>query len=178
MVDKARIEKAIREIIEAIGEDPSREGVKETPKRVADFYEEFFSPVDSELDVQFSESSDLIMSKVDFFSFCEHHILPFFGKVYIAYIPRDKVVGASKLSKLVYKYAHRLQIQERLTMQIADELWRTLEPYGVMVVVRAKHLCMIMRGVKNKGVLTTSALRGNFLSDKAARLEALRLMNL
>lgn len=161
-MDNERVKKLVRELIIEIGEDPTREGLKGTPERIASMYEEIFAGYDSdsELSVQFSENSSAVIARdIQFYSMCEHHILPFFGKVHIAYAPSDKVFGISKLVRLVEKYSKRLQIQERLTKNIADELFAH-GVKGVMVLAEAEHLCMKMRGVKNNAKLFTSAYRG------------------
>ncbi len=168
-VDKSKIEKAVRDILEAIGEDPQREGLIDTPDRVARMYEELTSGYGKdgadELAKVFEESgSELVIEKdISFSSTCEHHLMPFFGKVHIAYIPNGKVVGLSKLARVVDVYARRLQLQERLGAQIADEIFRELQPKGVLVVIEAEHTCMTARGVKKVGSKTVSyATRGNF----------------
>lgn len=161
-MDKERVRKLVRELIIELGEDPTREGLRETPKRIAEMYEEIFSGYDSdpELLIQFSEDSDVVIAKdIQFYSMCEHHILPFFGRIHIAYSPNGKVFGISKLVRLVEKYAKRLQIQERLTKNIADEL-HSQGVRGVVVMAEAEHLCMKMRGVKNDSKMTTIAYRG------------------
>lgn len=166
-------------LLRNIGEDPLREGLKDTPRRVAEMYDEVFDgyKADAELDVQFSESTDMItLDPIEFYSFCEHHILPFFGDVKIAYIPHGKVVGISKLGRLVDKYAHRLQIQERMTMQIADEFIENVHPLGLLVVVQAQHLCMAMRGIHKHSVMSTSAARGIMIANPYAKQEALSLL--
>ena len=183
-IDKERIKKAVREILIAIGENPDREGLKETPERVANMYEEilggYFQDVKEHIKL-FTASYDemIIVKDIPFFSLCEHHMLPFFGKVHIAYIPnKNKVTGLSKLARIVDVYAKRLQLQERLTEQIADAIVENLNPKGVLVIVEAEHLCMVMRGVKKKGSKTiTSALRGIFKKNYATRMEALSLIN-
>lgn len=183
-IDKERIKKAVREILIAIGENPDREGLKETPERVANMYEEilggYFQDVREHIKL-FTASYDemIIVKDIPFFSLCEHHMLPFFGKVHIAYIPNEnKVTGLSKLARIVDVYAKRLQLQERLTEQIADAIVENLNPKGVLVIVEAEHLCMVMRGVKKKGSKTiTSALRGIFKKNYATRMEALSLIN-
>ncbi len=161
-MDKERVRKLVRELIIELGEDPTREGLRETPKRIAEMYEEIFSGYDSvpEPLIQFSEDSDVVIAKdIQFYSMCEHHILPFFGRIHIAYSPNGKVFGISKLVRLVEKYAKRLQIQERLTKNIADEL-HSQGVKGVVVMAEAEHLCMKMRGVKNDSKMTTIAYRG------------------
>ena len=161
-MDKTRVEKIIRELIIEISEDPTREGLRDTPTRIAKAYEEIFEGYDSnsELSVQFSEDSEVVVAKdIQFYSMCEHHMLPFFGKVQIAYAPNGRVFGISKLVRLVEKYAKRLQIQERLTKNIADELY-SHGVKGVAVMAEAEHLCMKMRGVKNDAKVSSSAFRG------------------
>ena len=161
-MDKNRVEKLVRELIIEIGEDPTREGLRETPARIAKAYKEIFEGYDSnsELSVQFSEDSEVVVAKdIQFYSMCEHHMLPFFGKIQIAYAPNGRVFGISKLVRLVEKYSKRLQIQERLTKNIADEL-HSHGVKGVAVMAGAEHLCMKMRGVKNDAKVTSSAFRG------------------
>lgn len=162
LLNKERVEKLVRELIIEISEDPTREGLQDTPKRIADMYDEIFAGYesDSELSVQFSEDSDTIVAKdIQFYSMCEHHMLPFFGKIHIAYSPNGRVFGISKLVRLVEKYSKRLQIQERLTKEIADELY-SQGVKGVVVLTEAEHLCMKMRGVRNDARMTTIAARG------------------
>ncbi len=166
-MSKSRIRRLIRQLLIELGENPDREGLRETPARVADMYAEIFSgySLDSELDVTFTEESDMIIIReIQFYSMCEHHILPFFGKAHIAYIPNGKVFGISKLVRLVEKYAKRLQIQERMTKQIADELADKVK--GVLVVIEGDHMCMRMRGVKNNSKILTIAYRGEFKSKE------------
>jgi GTP cyclohydrolase I len=161
-MDKNRVEKLIRELIIEIGEDPTREGLRDTPARIAKAYKEIFEGYDSnsELSVQFSEDSEVVVAKdIQFYSMCEHHMLPFFGKIQIAYAPNGRVFGISKLVRLVEKYSKRLQIQERLTKNIADEL-HSHGVKGVAVMAEAEHLCMKMRGVKNDARVVSSAFRG------------------
>jgi GTP cyclohydrolase I len=161
-MDKERVKKLVRELIIEIGEDPTREGLKDTPERIASMYQEIFGGYesDSELSVQFSEDSDIVIARnIQFYSMCEHHMLPFFGKIHIAYSPNGRVFGISKLVRLVEKYSKRLQIQERLTKNIADELFAQ-GVKGVVVLADAEHLCMKMRGVRNDATLTSSAYRG------------------
>ena len=161
-MDKERVKKLVRELIIEIGEDPTREGLQGTPERIANMYKEIFGGYDSdsELAVQFSEDSDVVIVRdIQFYSMCEHHMLPFFGKIHIAYSPNGKVFGISKLVRLVEKYSKRLQIQERLTKNIADELY-SQGVKGVVVFVDAEHLCMKMRGVRNNATLSSSAFRG------------------
>ncbi len=161
-MDQERIKKLVRELIIEIGEDPTREGLKDTPERIGRMYQEIFNGYesDSELSVQFSEDSDTVVARdIQFYSMCEHHMLPFFGKIHIAYSPNGRVFGISKLIRLVEKYSKRLQIQERLTKNIADELFAQ-GVKGVIVIVDAEHLCMRMRGVRNDATVTSSAYRG------------------
>lgn len=161
-MDKERVKKLVRELIIEIGEDPTREGLKDTPQRIANMYEEIFGGYesDSELSIQFSEDSDVVVARnIQFYSMCEHHMLPFFGKIHIAYSPNGRVFGISKLVRLVEKYSKRLQIQERLTKNIADELFAQ-GVKGVVVLADAEHFCMKMRGVRNDATLTSSAYRG------------------
>ncbi len=180
--DRERIEKAVREILIAIGEDPDREGLKDTPKRVAKMYEEVLAgyndSVESHL-VLFTEKYDemIIVRDIPVYSLCEHHMLPFFGKAHVAYIPgNEKVTGLSKLARIVDVYAKRLQLQERMTEQIADAIMEKLGAKGVMVVIEAQHLCMIMRGVKKPGSYTvTSAVKGA-MRKEPTRMEALFLI--
>ena len=174
MVDKEKIEEAVRIILEAVGEDPNREGLVRTPNRIARMCEELFSGTDEAaekaLEVQFScESNDIVLEKdITFHSLCEHHLLPFFGKVHIAYIPEGKVAGLSKLARTVEAYARRAQIQERMTSQIAHALEKSLKPRGVMVIIEAEHMCMSMRGIKKPGTTTMSYFcTGEFKEDKA-----------
>lgn len=161
-MDKERIKKLVRELIIEVGEDPTREGLRETPDRIAKMYQEIFKgyETDSELSIQFSEDSDVVVAKnIQFYSMCEHHVLPFFGKIHIAYLPNGRVFGISKLIRLVEKYSKRLQIQERMTKNIADELY-SQGVKGVVVMAEAEHLCMRMRGVRNDAVMVTAAYRG------------------
>ncbi len=161
-MDKERVKKLVRELIIEIGEDPTREGLRETPERIAEMYKEIFGgyDTDSELSIQFSEDSDVVIAKdIQFYSMCEHHMLPFFGKISIAYSPNGRVFGISKLIRLVEKFSKRLQIQERLTKNIADELYAQ-GVKGVIVMAEAEHLCMRMRGVRNDAMISTAAFRG------------------
>ena len=161
-MDQERVKKLVRELIIEIGEDPTREGLKDTPERIGRMYQEIFNgyEFDSGLSVQFSEDSDTVVARdIQFYSMCEHHMLPFFGKIHIAYSPNGRVFGISKLVRLVEKYSKRLQIQERLTKNIADELFAQ-GVKGVVVVADAEHLCMRMRGVRNDATVTSSAYRG------------------
>ena len=177
-MDKERVKKLVRELIIELGEDPTREGLRDTPRRIADAYHEIFSGYDSdsELSVQFSEDSETVVAKdIQFYSMCEHHMLPFYGTIQIAYVPNGRVFGISKLVRLVEKFSKRLQIQERITKNIADELY-SQGVKGVAVVAEAEHLCMKMRGVKNDAKVTTSAFRGTFEDQKTKEelLKAIR----
>ena len=190
-MDKRKIEKAVKMILEAVGEDPQREGLKQTPKRVADFYEEIFAGLSQNPRSQIklysttrdghlstSNQDEMIIAKDIFFhSLCEHHLLPFFGKVHIAYIPsNNKITGFSKLVRVVETLARRPQLQECLTAQIADTLMEVLKPQGVLVVIEAEQMCLTMRGSKKPGSVTiTSAIRGT-LRKTALRKEALALI--
>lgn len=184
MVDRPRIEKAVREILEAIGEDPEREGLIDTPARVARMYEEIFSGLATEpemhLEKHFGEQHEemVLVKDIPLFSMCEHHLLPFIGHAHVAYIPRrGRVTGLSKLARVVEGFARRPQLQERLTSQIADTIMRQLSPLGVLVVVEAEHMCMTMRGVHKPGSKTvTSAVRGLFQKNEATRMEAFSLI--
>jgi len=161
-MDEERIKKLVRELIVEIGEDPTREGVTKTPERVADTYKEIFAGYDSnsELSVQFSEDSEVVVVRnIQFYSMCVHHLLPLFGKIQLAYSPNGRVFGISKLVRLVEKYSRRLQIQERMTKNIADELY-SQGVKGVAVITEAEHLCMKMRGVKNNASVSSAAFRG------------------
>lgn len=183
-VNKTQIEDAVRLILEAIGEDPNREGLLDTPKRVAKMYEEVFSGLNQDPKEYFEtifgeEHEELVLVKdISFHSMCEHHLVPFFGQAHVAYIPRNgKVTGLSKLARAVEAVSRRPQLQERITSTIADTIMETLEPHGVMVVVEAEHMCMTMRGVKKPGSKTiTSAARGVFAKDAQSRSEILSLI--
>ena len=169
MVDENKIKEAVKLLLEGIGEDPEREGLRETPERIARMYKEIFSGADMDAGIPLSkvfseENNEMVLEKdITFYSMCEHHMLPFFGKVHVAYIPNGRVTGLSKLARTVEIYARRLQLQERMTGQIADAIMRFLSPQGVMVLVEAEHLCMTMRGVRKPGSKTTTvASRGVF----------------
>ena len=183
--DEKKAQKAIKLLLESFGEDLSREGIRRTPERVAEFYKEALSgnAVDplKLVPVHYSteDHEEIVLVKdISFYSLCEHHLLPFFGKAHIAYIPKkDRIIGVSKLIGLVEVFANRLQLQERLTKQIADTVMKAITPHGVMVVIEAEHLCMTMRGVKKTGSqMITSAMRGIFLKDVRTRSEALSLL--
>ncbi|MGB3682837.1 MAG: GTP cyclohydrolase I FolE [Rubrobacteraceae bacterium] len=183
-VDKPRIERAVREILAAIGDNPDREGVLGTPRRVAEAYEYLFSGLGEDptrhLEIGFAEDYGNVVIVRDIYlaSMCEHHLLPFIGKAHLAYIPKDRVVGLSKLARLVEGYARRPQLQERLTAQIAAALYDSLDSRGALVVIEADHSCMTMRGVQKPGSITvTSATRGLFEDEPARRAEALALIH-
>lgn len=184
-MDKEKIKKAVTMILEAIGENPEREGLKDTPKRVADMYEEIFAGLkknpEDELSVFFSEEHNemVLVKDITLHSMCEHHLLPFMGKAHVAYIPREgKVTGLSKLARVVDIASKRPQLQERLTTTIAEALMKKLDARGVLVVIEAEHMCMVMRGVKKPGSKTiTSAVRGIFKENQATREEAFALIN-
>ncbi len=183
-MDKKKIEKAVRYILEAIGENPKRKDLQETPSRVAEMYEEIFSGVNKdpakELEVILDQKHHeiILLKGVPLYSTCEHHLLPFLGRAHIAYIPKNgRVTGLSKLARVVDILARRPQVQERLTTQIAEIIMSKLKPLGVMVVLEAEHMCMSMRGVKKPGTLTvTSAVRGIFKDNEKTRSEALALI--
>ncbi len=184
-VDRPRIRRAVREILEAIGEDPDRDGLIGTPDRIANMYEEIFSGLHEDpgqhLHVTFEAGHDeMVMVKdITLYSICEHHLVPWIGAAHVAYIPNvdGRITGLSKLARLVDGYSHRPQVQERLTTQIAETIERVLEPRGVLVVVEAEHLCMSMRGVRKPGSTTvTSAVRGLFRDNEATRVEAMSLI--
>ena len=183
-MDKERIQNAVREILIAVGEDPDREGLLETPKRVANMYEEIFAGLteDPKQHIKlFKEQSNdemVIVKDIPFYSMCEHHLLPFFGKAHIGYIPSDnKIIGLSKLARIVDNFAKKPQVQERLTSDIADFLNDNLQPKGVAVIMEAEHMCMTMRGARAAGSKTqTSALRGIMRTDAKTRAEVLSLL--
>jgi GTP cyclohydrolase I len=184
-VDLPRIERAVREILLAIGEDPDRDGLRDTPARVARACEEQFSGLGQEpesvLTTVFDAGHDemVLVRDIDFYATCEHHLIPFFGVAHVGYIPNEKgqLTGLSKLARLVDLYARRPQVQERMTSQIADALMSVLEPSGVIVVIEAEHLCMAMRGVRKPGARTvTSAVRGSFRDNDSTRAEAMSLL--
>ena len=184
-VDLPRIERAVREILAAIGEDPDRDGLVDTPARVARAYAEQFSglsqsPEDVLGTVFDADHDELILVRdIEVYSICEHHLVPFFGRAHVAYIPNEKgqITGLSKLARLVDVYARRPQVQERMTSQIADALMRVLEPRGALVVIEAEHLCMSMRGVRKPGAKTvTSAVRGSIRDNASTRAEAMSLL--
>jgi GTP cyclohydrolase IA len=184
-IDYARAEAAVRELLYAIGEDPDREGLRETPARVARAYEEIFQGLYTDPDAVLNRTFDerhqelILVKDIPLFSTCEHHLVPFHGSAHVGYIPNTegRVTGLSKIARLVDLYARRPQVQERLTAQIADAIVRKLDPQGVIVVIDAEHLCMGMRGVRKPGsTTTTSAVRGMFQTSSASRAEALSLI--
>ena len=183
-VDTARIERAVFELLKAIGEDPNRDGLKDTPARVARAYQEIFSGVNQDPTELLTTNFDLgheelvLVKNIEVYSVCEHHLLPFFGQAHIAYLPgfAGKVTGLSKLARVIDLYAKRPQVQERLTNQVADAIEAKLEPAGVMVIMEAQHLCMSMRGIKKTSAVTiTNATRG-LLKDEPHRSEVLNLI--
>lgn len=183
-VDKERIERAVHEILLAVGEDPDREGLKGTPQRVARMYAELLSGMkespEAHIKSAFTENYDeiVLLRDIPFYSVCEHHLMPFIGKAHVAYLPRGKVIGVSKLARIVDTYAKRLQLQERLTDQIAEALMKGLKPLGVAVIIEASHSCMTIRGIKKPGsMMVTSSLRGTFRKDPRSRAEVMTLLN-
>jgi GTP cyclohydrolase I len=185
-VDVERAERAVAELLAAIGEDPARDGLVRTPARVAAMYSEIIGEAIEDpaeyLTVTFAAEHDemVMVSEIPFASLCEHHLVPFLGRAHVAYIPSSdgRITGLSKLARVVDGYARRLQVQERMTTQIAEAIERTLEPRGVLVVIEAEHLCMSMRGVRKPGTLTvTSAVRGQFRRDAATRAEAMAFIH-
>ena len=182
-VDIATIERAVREILVAVGEDPDREGLRNTPARVAQMYEELFAGLFEDpaehMGVGFQERYDemVVLRDIPFHSMCEHHLLPFMGKAHVAYLPRGTVVGLSKLARVVEVFARRPQLQERLTCQIADLIMEKLDAKGSAVIIEATHTCMTIRGVRKPGsVMVTSAMRGTFRQKLATRTEAVNLL--
>jgi GTP cyclohydrolase I len=182
-VDHERIRRAVREILVAVGEDPNREGLLETPDRVARMYAEVFSGLRTDpavhLQTMFTQKHDemVLVKDIEFASCCEHHLLPFIGKAHIAYLPNGKIVGLSKLARVVDAVARRPQVQERMTEHIADLIMTHLKPRGVGVIVEASHSCMTIRGVRKPGAMTiTSSMRGGFLNDAATRSEFMSLV--
>jgi len=183
-IDTKRIEAAVREILLAVGENPDREGLKKTPARVARMYAELFAGIhdDPKRHIQqvFTENYDeiVLLKDIPFYSMCEHHLLPFMGKAHVAYIPRGKVLGISKLARIVSAFAQRPQVQERMTTQIAEFLMSQIDTRGVAVVLAATHTCMTIRGVKKPGsAMVTSAMLGCFRSDTRSRAEVMSLIN-
>jgi GTP cyclohydrolase I len=185
MIDKEKIRKAVREILEAIGENPDREGLLETPDRVARMYEEIFAGLHCDISKSIkifkeNEHQEMVLVKnIPMYSMCEHHLLPFIGVVHVAYLPRKgSILGISKFARIVDMLAKKPQLQERLTSEIADTIIEAVNPLGVAVVIEAEHLCMTMRGIKKPGAKTvTSALRGVFKCDERTRAEVMMLIN-
>ncbi len=182
-MDLQKIEEAVRTILQAVGEDPTREGLRDTPSRVARMYEELLGGMGSDpaalMDVHFTEDYDemVVLRDIPFYSICEHHLLPFMGKAHVAYLPNGKVVGLSKLARVVEAFARRPQVQERLTGQIADLIMNKLNAKGAGVIIEATHTCMTIRGVKKPGsVMVTSAMKGLFRTNIATRSEAINLL--
>lgn len=185
MIDREKIEQGVKLLLEGIGEDVSREGLTDTPDRVARMYEEIFCGMEEDAGEHLSkvfaaENEGVVLEKdIVFYSTCEHHMMPFFGRAHIAYLPQGKVVGLSKLARTVEVYARRLQIQERMTGQIADAVMEHLKPRGVMVILEAEHMCMTMRGVKKPGSKTvTVAARGVFREDDALQERFFRMLRM
>ena len=183
-IDTARIEKAVTQILIAVGEDTQREGLKRTPERVARMYAELLGGMQEDPDKHlrgvFTENYDeiVLLRNIPFYSICEHHLMPFIGSAHVAYLPSGMVLGVSKLARIVDCFARRLQTQERLTFQIADYIMNSLKPQGAAVVLEASHSCMTIRGTKKPGsVMVTSALRGIFKKDPRSRSEVLSLMH-
>jgi GTP cyclohydrolase I len=185
MFDEAVIKKAVADIIKAIGEDPEREGIKDTPQRVAEMYGELFSGIhkdpkeDLEVGFELGHREMVVLKDIPFYSMCEHHLLPFFGVAHIGYIPNDegRIVGISKLARVVETIARRPQVQERMTTEIADAIAEGIRAVGVAVVIQAEHMCMVMRGIKKPGSnVITSAIRGSFHSNPASRAEFFSLI--
>jgi len=183
-IDKKKIREAVRLLLEGIGDDPDREGLRETPDRVARMYEEIFGQGDEDPRVSLSKKFDedhhevVLVKDIPFFSMCEHHLMPFFGKAHVAYIPNGRIVGISKLARVVEAFARRPQVQERMTSQIADIINEELQPQGVAIVCEAVHTCMTMRGVKKPGAtVITSAMRGAFEKNVTSRTEIMALIH-
>lgn len=184
MIDQEKIKQGVKLLLEGIGEDPSREGLADTPDRVARMYEEIFGGMEETAREPLSkvftaDNGGLVLERdITFYSTCEHHLMPFYGKAHIAYLPQGKVVGLSKLARTVEVYARRLQIQEQMTGQIADAIMEYLQPRGVMVILEAEHMCMTMRGIKKPGSSTvTAAVRGAF-EDSALQEQVYRMMRI
>jgi GTP cyclohydrolase I len=184
-IDKKKIVDAVSKILIAVGEDPEREGLERTPHRVANAYEEILSgyttdPIKLVNGALFTVDYDemVVVKDIEFFSLCEHHLLPFFGRAHVAYLPRNKVIGLSKIPRIVDMYAHRLQVQERMTQQIAHFIQETINPLGVGVVIEGQHLCMMMRGIKKEQAsMTTSAMLGGFRTHLETRMEFLNMIH-
>lgn len=186
MIDEVRIKHALQDIIEAIGEDPNREGLRDTPQRVAEMYAELFWGIerdpkdDLEVGFELGHREMVVIKDVPFYSMCEHHLLPFYGVAHVGYIPNEegRIVGISKLARVVETIARRPQVQERMTTEIADAIMEGIKAVGVAVVVQAEHLCMVMRGIKKPGSnVITSAIRGSFHSNPASRAEFFSLIH-
>lgn len=184
MVNQEKIKEAVRLLLDGIGEDVNREGLRDTPERIAKMYSEIMSGMNENASEHLSkvftvDNNDMVLEKdIVFYSMCEHHMLPFYGRVHVAYIPDGKVVGLSKLARTVEVYARRLQIQEQMTAQIADAIMEYLSPKGVMVMVEAEHMCMTMRGVKKPGSQTVSvAARGTFSNDAVLQNRFFQMLN-
>ncbi len=184
-MDTEKIKSSVRQLLEAVGEDPSREGLRETPDRVARMYEELFSGLGQTAEQHLAKTfpidhNELVIERdITFYSMCEHHLLPFYGKAHIAYLPSGRVAGLSKLARTVELYAHKPQIQEQLTTEIAEAMMKYLDAQGAMVIIEAEHMCMTMRGVKKPGTLTVTAVsRGAFADDPSLREEVYRLLHL
>jgi len=183
-MDQGKIRRAIRDLLEAIGEDPDRPGLVRTPERIAEMCGEIMGGTGKDISAQLKTfpcpgfDEIVLMKNISFYSLCEHHLLPFMGKVHIAYIPKDNIItGLSNLVRVVELFSRRLQVQERMTTEIADLLMKNLNPRGVLVQIEAEHLCMSMQGVKKPGtIVKTEAVRGNFRSDERTRAEALSLL--
>ena len=183
MVDQKKVQEAIKLLLEGIGEDTDREGLKETPERIGRMYEEICGGMDQDAGEHLSkvfsvDNNEMVLEKdITFYSMCEHHLMPFYGRAHVAYIPNGKVVGLSKLARTVEVYARRLQIQERMTAQIADDIMKYLAPQGVMVMLEAEHMCMTMRGIKKPGSKTvTTVAKGIFKDNRDERNEILSLI--
>jgi len=185
MIDDAKIKKAVRDLLEAIGDDPKRDGIKETPRRVAEMYTELFhgmgkdAKIDLGVDFELGYREMVVVKDIPFYSMCEHHLLPFYGVAHVGYVPNKegRIVGISKLARVVETIARRPQVQERMTTEIADIVYNGLRATGVGVVVQAEHMCMIMRGIKKPGTnVVTSALRGSFKSQAVSRAEFLSII--
>ena len=185
MIDLERIRKAMREIIVGIGEDPERDGLLDTPRRVAEMYAELFEGMDRDpkedllVGFELGHRELVVLKDIPFYSMCEHHLLPFFGVAHVGYIPNEegRIVGISKLARVVETIARRPQVQERMTTDIADAIWEGIQPAGVAVVAQAEHMCMVMRGIKKPGSnVITSAIRGSFHTNPASRAEFFSLI--
>lgn len=183
-MNEKKIEEAVRMILEAIGEDPNREGLIETPQRVARMYKEIFSGIGSDaeeiLSKTFSHESDniVVVKDIPFYSMCEHHLVPFFGKAHVAYIPNEKVAGLSKIARTVDNYARKPQLQERLTLEVCEDIMKYLDAKGALVVIEAEHLCMNMRGIKKPGSTTVTSVSIGDLEEESLKNEAYMLMGL